>query len=300
MRLGIVIPAIVQSRAALDLLMGSVARMGVSKQWCWDRKADYRVWIMANRLTQEVVTESRLGEDVGGTIGGPDSKRPTRVQVVNDRERTVGGAWNEGIRRAVVDGCQLVLLAASDARPHPGCIEALCDFGMGPRILPEEPVAADTYHARTQGVAVWSAVQEHQAKGRPEDRALTDGADFSLAMVYPHTIAAHGYFDENFKPAYYEDNDYYARVVLGGQRCRVVHAARYEHFGGGSQTIKTDAEMAHHVRHWFQSNLDYFRRKWGVQEPAGTERIVRARYNKTPFAVQGRPLSYWEIEHGRA
>ncbi len=55
-------------------------------------------------------------------------------------------------------------------------------------------------------------------------------------------VAHRNMFDPNFRPAYFEDNDYYARVVLGGGRCRVVHAAQFFHHG--SMTIKEDPEMA--------------------------------------------------------
>jgi hypothetical protein len=76
----------------------------------------------------------------------------------------------------------------------------------------------------------------------------------------------------------------------------VVHAARYDHLG--SQTQARDPEMAHHIRHWFPLNRDYFVRKWG-REPAGSEGEVRATYHKTPFNVPGRPLSWWELEPSR-
>ena len=69
---------------------------------------------------------------------------------------------------------------------------------------------------------------------------MTDGCDFACFLLRRRTIERHGWFDAGYRPAYAEDNDYYTRVVLGGEDCRVVHAARFFHHG--SMTIRSDTE----------------------------------------------------------
>jgi len=110
-------------------------------------------------------------------------------------------------------------------------------------------------------------------------------------MIRPRTIEQHGLFDPHFRPAYFEDNDYYGRVVLGGGACRVVHAAQFLHHG--SMTVRHDAEMAHHVGYWFGKNRDYFRRKWGVAQPENSREGVLRHYYRHPFNDPTRALSWF-------
>lgn len=71
-----------------------------------------------------------------------------------------------------------------------------------------------------------------------------------------------GEFDENFWPAYYEDNDYHYRMKLIGLDSVNVEGTSYFH--AGSATLgKFDLirKMMHH--HNFSKNTDYYIAKWG-------------------------------------
>ena len=71
-----------------------------------------------------------------------------------------------------------------------------------------------------------------------------------------------GEFDENFWPAYYEDNDYHYRMKLIGLDSANVEGTSYFH--AGSATLgKFDLirKMMHH--HNFSKNTDYYIAKWG-------------------------------------
>jgi hypothetical protein len=108
-------------------------------------------------------------------------------------------------------------------------------------------------------------------------------------MFRPATLRTFGWFDTNFKPAYFEANDYYARVVLGGGRCRVVHGAQCFHHG--PMTVRIDPAAAHHVNHWFGLNRQYFSRKWGVQTSGNSAEEVVGRYYRHPFNDPLRPIT---------
>jgi GT2 family glycosyltransferase len=108
---------------------------------------------------------------------------------------------------------------------------------------------------------------------------LTDGADFNCFMVRPATLERFGFFDPNYRPAYFEDNDYYARAILDGGICRVVHAAQFFHHG--SLTPKAE------------KNRSYFAHKWGVSTPANDSEGVLARYYRYPFNDPTKPLSWF-------
>jgi hypothetical protein len=277
MRVGVVVPAVIQNRPSLDLALGALAALLFSADACRDGSGfAWSMHLLCNRLS--VGTAGELEGLASEALRSSGGIPPDALEVVNDRERTVAGAWNEGTRRALRLGAGCVAVMATDARPEHGALDALVRYAEG-----------------DSEAALWSACQSHLAQ---EATVETDGADFSLFAFRAATVERHGWFDENFKPAYFEDNDYYARIVLGGQRCRVLHQARYTHEGGGSQTIRLDAEMAHHVAHWFASNRDYFVRKWG-REPAGSAEEVLASYHRTPFGEPGRSLADWRIEPGR-
>ena len=84
----------------------------------------------------------------------------------------------------------------------------------------------------------------------PAELFLGDG--FNLFSVPRATAEKVGYFDENFYPAYFEDNDYVYRCRLAGARIlnfgtnprqedgREIPGLVFTHVG--SQTIRSDAE----------------------------------------------------------
>ena len=71
-----------------------------------------------------------------------------------------------------------------------------------------------------------------------------------------------GWFDENFWPAYFEDNDYAYRLKLA-DRCHYINK-KIEYHHVGSATLATYDERAlerHHQR--FKKNRSYYEKKWG-------------------------------------
>src|SRR5262249_28026799 len=177
-------------------------------------------------------------------------------------ERSVAGSWNKGCQLAVSDGMDYIAVVANDTCLRPDCLDLLVHYG--------EHGDAD----------LWSGISYNNRSGI-DPSLVTDGADFTCFMIRPSTIQKHGWFDSNFKPAYFEDNDYYARIVLGDGECHVVHAAQFYHHG--SMTIRNDPEMAYHVNYWFGRNQAYFARKWGVTQPEDSRGGVLARYYRHPF-----------------
>jgi GT2 family glycosyltransferase len=261
MRLGIVMPVILQQSALLELTRQAVNHLRTTHE--------ARLYVVCNGL--HVCSTDELHADLASRFDG-------EVTVINDAGivRSVAGSWNTGAERALAAGADYVAAIANDALLREDCLDVMVAFGERER--------AD----------LWSGISYNN---RPEidSSAVTDGADFTCFMIRPSTIQRFGWFDPNFKPAYFEDNDYYARVVLGGGECRVLHAAQFYHHG--SMTIRHDATAAHHVQYWFGRNREYFTRKWGVAQPAGCREDVLARYYPYPFNNPEYPVS-WFPEHG--
>lgn len=279
MKLAIVMPVVLQNEAMLQVTVDAWRSIRIDRSWAVETvKLFWSMHLICNRLS--VLHPTDLHALMKRELHHPSAQIPYLTQVRAEQERTVAGAWNQGIREALEIDADLVLLMGNDVRLRPETVCKLVEYAVWKR--EHDPL-----------VAVWTGAN---AANQLTDGAVTDGANFDLAMLEPRTVALHGTFDENFRPAYFEDNDFYGRVVLGGGHCRVVHDARFDHLG--SATIHHDAEMAHHVRHWFPLNRDYFVRKWGVA-PAQDESGVKATYHRHPFAVGHRPLSWWELEEGR-
>lgn len=90
------------------------------------------------------------------------------------------------------------------------------------------------------------------------------GQMFSAFMAGPAVLKEEvGYFDVNFFPAYFEDNDYFYRMrLLGKKFFNVVEGAYYSH--KNSSTVATYSKeelMAHHKNFGFLAEL--YEKKWG-------------------------------------
>lgn len=87
---------------------------------------------------------------------------------------------------------------------------------------------------------------------------------FSCFMVRRRLFEKIGYFDEQFWPAYFEDNDFHRRMQLSGVCKEVEAAAEFEHANGGSQTMASfnkQERIEHNKR--FEANRARYVSKWG-------------------------------------
>jgi hypothetical protein len=257
MRLGIVMPVVLQNEVMLAASVQAAVSMRAA--------ASARLFVVCNRLS--VCSAEQLQRAIAVNFAG-------RVEVVYQPyvERSVAGAWNEGCRLAVASGSECIAIVANDTRLEPTCLDHL----------------ASSILTGVADMCCGISWNDHQAIDASQ---VTDGADFSCFMILPATLARFGFFDPNYRPAYFEGDDYYARVILGGGACRVVHAAQFFHHG--TLTTKADAEMAHHVQYWFENRREYFARKWGVSTPANNSEDVLAQYHRHPFNDSTKPLSWF-------
>lgn len=264
MRIGIIMPVVLQNEALLALTREAVTHLKTSHTAV--------LYIVCNRL--HVRVPEVLREEMKRVFAG-------HVRVVHEPgvERSVAGAWNKGCELAMADGADYLALVANDTRLEADCLDFLIQ------------------HGETRSADLWSGISTN-GREQSDPASLTDGADFTCFMIRPDTLRVHGWFDPNFRPAYFEDNDYYGRVVLGGGICHVVHAARFYHHG--SMTVRQDPEMAHHVHYWFEKNRAYFARKWGVAQPASSHLAVLKQYYRHPFNDPSKPLSWFPQEPHRA
>lgn len=203
------------------------------------------------------------------------NKQVVRVQVLPwDGARSVAASWNQGIKAAMNEGCDRFLIMANDCYWYPGAIQKLIEYGDSPE---------------SRNTMIWSG---YCFKGGEEFQEPRDGCDFTGFMIRKECIEQVGWFDEHYRPAYFEDNDYATRVVLSGYDCRVIPSSRFD--TPGSLTIRSDSEAAHHVGYWFDKNRARFREKWGTDRVPVSAEDCLSRCFRHPWNNASLPVSFWE------
>lgn len=193
------------------------------------------------------------------------------ICVVDDKERSVAGAWNQGVNLSRHLDCDLCLIIALDVALHPKTIENMIRF------LDKNP-----------DIDLCSAIDYNTAFRTDKTKPLI-ACDFSCFMFRPTMMDEFGWFDKEYKPAYFEDNDYITRIVLGNGQFQVVQDAIHYHIG--SATKKWDAEAAHHINYWFEKNRMRYIWKWG-HNTTDDYNLIRTKYWKTP-CNSGNHISWW-------
>lgn len=205
-----------------------------------------------------------------------------------NHNRGVAPSWNEGTRRAFDLGCTHVLITNDDTM--------LCKHGayrLARRL--------DHSHVINEKVILTSARQQrgnaqydHTIEGLEEMRVPIgytgstegDSPDFSCFMINQRTINEVGWFDENFRPGYFEDNDFHHRIHLAG--FTTTNMADVPHYHVGSQTQNNANSKAPVVTgKAFEANRHYYAQKWGG--------IPGAETFSTPFN-RGQSIKDWSPE----
>lgn len=154
----------------------------------------------------------------------------------------VAGAWN----RAIEKNSDWTIITNDDVTMHPDTVEKLVEAA-------ESSDAEFLY---------------------PE---FNPGAMFCVFLLKRSCYDRIGGFDENFHPAYFEDNDYHRRMKLAGVKELCVAGVGYDHVGSATLKSFSAQEMARHHKQ-FEHNRDYYCRKWGG--------LPGQEFLTTPAAVQ--------------
>lgn len=164
----------------------------------------------------------------------------------------VAGSWNLLIRTAFSLGFERLFIGSNDTFLRPGSLEKALSFAP-------------------------------QAEG---DLLLLH--DFDFFLLSKSTIESVGWFDENFYPAYKEDQDYRYRCRLAGARC--IELAGTHADAIGSATLKSDAEYARlNLEVYSARNTRYYWEKWGGESSQETF--------THPFDNAANDIRFWPSQH---
>lgn len=157
-------------------------------------------------------------------------KQYPNIHIIPRITNILSGAWNDIMRMTSED---YVILANDDVIPHKHSIEALV-----------------TAAKDNPSVAMFNGSGH-------------SGNSYSYFLLRQWAYQIVGPFDERFKPAYFEDNDYDWRLKVAGLIRQEVSTATFEHYG--SATIKAmDSNQAKKQHNAFRRNQQYYLSKWGA------------------------------------
>lgn len=173
---------------------------------------------------------------------------------------SVAQSWNHGMRLAMDRRHDYMLILNDDVLLAPEAIDTLVES------MEQDPDI---------GIVTCRDYREHWLLRNnpyatlhfyPEQSGLSDGPDFAAFMIRPFAYLDIGPFDENFKPAYFEDNDYCYRTILKKWKCVSHMGAAFYHYGSQTQNAGNQPVVPGLQ---FEMNRDYYMSKWGG--PPGQE-----------------------------
>lgn len=190
----------------------------------------------------------------------------TPVIIPNYEEnKGVSAGWNAGIQRAQEAGCDLSLICNDDVVLEPGTINKLRQYMYSADLV--------------------SAVNLRDRIVQPSG-GLEDHPDFSCFMGWTEDYLPDGWFgqfDENFTPAYFEDNDMAYRIKLN-KKGRAVCALDAGMYHAGSVTQNWGGQQVV-TGPMFLKNQQYYVNKWGGTP--GNEIFL------TPFGDDSKGVNDW-------
>lgn len=155
----------------------------------------------------------------------------------------VSAGWNRGLRWAINLGLDAAFICNDDVVFEPATMtKMLIGISEGYDLVSGFNTRDETY--------------DHLEKVE-----YIDSPDYACFAVDPISfVNKFGWFDENFSPAYFEDNDMHYRIKLAGGTDKKRTDAPFFHKGsvtqnwGGGQVVTSPM---------FEKNREYYRTKWG-------------------------------------
>jgi hypothetical protein len=160
-------------------------------------------------------------------------------------------AWNRGMIDAFKDGCDYALVCNDDIMFAPTCIDTMVEEYE--RLRPEGVIMLTPNNIMGQVNGRYDILSYYMPKDT--ETSVSEHPNFSCFLVTPEYLETVGYFDENFTPAWYEDNDSHRRAKLLGLREVCSTKCVSVHIGGVTTRLMPNPNSGESQR--------YFIEKWG-------------------------------------
>jgi len=206
------------------------------------------------------------------------------VQPQHRAQVPLAAAWNKGFRDAVADGCKYIGIFNDDILLSPTTLDRMveCFFWM-----PKDVVLVSANNVYSQ-LATPHAIFDHADLN---DKTYSEHPNYSCFMVKHDFFDKVGSFDENFVPAWYEDNDSHKRIMELGYKAVCTTYASCVHYGGvtTSQMGSPDSGVSQ----------SYYVKKWGglpYSHPVSAE--MKEKF-KTPYNDPNLTAKDWISNYGQ-
>jgi len=196
--------------------------------------------------------------------------------------RGVAKAWNEGVRRAIDDGCNYIAILNDDILLAPDTLDEMIYFISATEdcgVVTGSDLKESIYY---EDIYTWRKSRNNAPN---ELLSLVVGSNYACFLLTQETYRHIGAFDENFYPAYFEDCDYSYRTILSGLRVYGLQSAGFYHFHGQTNKSAYNNDSVIVDMKTMEKNKNYYISKWGGNY--GKELF------KTPFNDPGKRWDDW-------
>lgn len=175
--------------------------------------------------------------------------------------RGVAASWNTGLSYIWEHGGEYAFVLNNDILLRKDAYELL--LADGGDFVTCVGVRGQHYGEKRGGLKVFKdnkGIEVFPASANPT--AKRPNPDFSAFVIRKRVWDAVGEFDENFRTAFFDDNDFHVRMYKAGfdAGCRDIPFMHY-----GSATIKNAPDTeARRIADQSGRNREYFKSKWGV------------------------------------
>ena len=161
-------------------------------------------------------------------------------------------AWNNGALRAFSEGCDFALICNDDIMFAPETIDNMV-VEYNKLRHSDNVIMVTPNNIRLQLAQPYDILNYHC----PSDPfTYSEHPNFSCFLIAPEFFTLCGTFDENFWPAWYEDNDMHRRAQLLGYKLIMTTAAPQVHMGGVSTAMIENNPGS-------GQSQTYYVKKWG-------------------------------------
>lgn len=206
--------------------------------------------------------------------------------------RPLAQAWNELAMQAFDEGCDYALICNDDILFAPHCIDVMVQTYED---MKADGVVMVTPNNIMLEIANPEDILQYQKPDAP--LSVSDHPNFSCFLVARDYFEKVGMFDENFIPAWYEDNDSHRRAKLLGFREICVNLASMIHYGGVATSMMENPNSGESQKYYIQ--------KWGgiphpesetYQHPYNDPSFHASMWRRPDGTVVG-PLSNKEVQN---
>lgn len=170
---------------------------------------------------------------------------------INDRNN-LARAWNKGIRKALEQGADYVLVINLDLVFHSEFLQKIVAFA-----------------AEHSDALIWSGrpwINQESLETVPLEEGWNNEADMSCFMIDKRLFEKIGEFDEQYEPAYHEDKDMLYRIKVAGGVVKECFSARYFHIDRTTlkgAMVNNDVALLETTRMQMDLSMERYAKKWG-------------------------------------